>query len=47
MMSAAFYEKLPSKPRIYSFENAAPDIVGVGGASATVKGYIDVPLACR
>ena len=44
MMSAAFYEKLPSRPRIYSFENAAPDIVGVGGASAAVKGYIDVPL---
>ena len=44
MMSAALYEQLPSKPRIYSFENAAPDIVGVGGASAAVKGYIDVPL---
>ena len=44
MMSTALYEKLPSKPRIYTFENAAPDIVGVGGASAAVKGYIDVPL---
>ena len=44
MMSASLYAQLPSKPRIYSFENAAPDIVGVGGASAAVKGYIDVPL---
>ena len=44
MMSAALYAKLPSKPRVYSFENAAPDIVGVGGACAAVKGYIDVPL---
>ena len=44
MMSASLYAQLPSKPRVYSFENAAPDIVGVGGASAAVKGYIDVPL---
>ena len=44
MMSASLYERLPSKPRVYSFAKAAPDIVGVGGASAAVKGYIDVPL---
>ena len=44
MMSASLYAQLPSKPRIYSFDKAAPDIVGVGGASAAVKGYIDVPL---
>ena len=44
MMSASLYEQLPSKPRVYAFENTAPDIVGVGGASAAVKGYVDVPL---
>ena len=29
---------------ISSFKYSALDIVGVGGASATVRGYIDVPL---
>lgn len=44
MMSSKLYERLPKKPRIYKFEKAAPDIVGVGGASAHVKCYVDVPL---
>ena len=44
MLSIALYAKLPSKPPIQPFKNPAPDIVGVGGASAEVKGYVDVPL---
>ena len=44
MVSSALYNRLPSRPSINSFKNSAPDIVGVGGASAEVKGYIDVPL---
>ena len=35
---------MPSRPSINSFKNSAPDIVGVGGASIDVRGYIDVPL---
>ena len=44
MLSTALYAKLPSKPPIQAFKKPAPDIVGVGGGSAEVKGYIDVPL---
>jgi hypothetical protein len=43
-MSAALHEQLLCKPRIFSLKNAPPDIGGVGGASAAVKRYIDVPL---
>ena len=44
MVSSALYDRLPSRPSINSFKNSAPDIIGVGGASAEVRGYIDVPL---
>ena len=44
MVSFALYDRLPSRPSINSLKNSAPDIVGVGGASADVRGYIDVPL---
>ena len=44
MMSASLYARLPNKPRIYSFEKTAPDIFGVGGARAAVRGYVDLPL---
>ena len=44
MVSSALYDRLPSRPSIISFKNLATDIVGVGGASAEVNGYIDVPL---
>ena len=44
MLSASLCEKLPSRPPVLSFKNSAPNIVGVGGASAEFKGYIDVPL---
>ena len=44
MLSFSLCEKLSSKFPVLSFENAAPDIVGVGGASAEVKGYVEVPL---
>ena len=44
ILSSALYDRLPSRPSINSFKNSAPDIVGVGGASAEVRGYIDVPL---
>ena len=44
MVSSALYDRLPSRPSINSFKNSAPDIVGIGGVSAEVRGYIDVPL---
>ena len=44
MISNSFYSRLPSKPTIHKFDSSAPELVGVGGASATVPGYIDVPL---
>ena len=43
MVSSALHDRLPSRPSINSFKNSAPDIVGVGGASVKVRGYIYVP----
>jgi len=45
MISAELYERLSSRPALLAFSSVAPDIVGVGGASAAVKGYIDIPFA--
>ena len=44
MLTAALYELLPSRPPIRKFDDSAPDVIGVGGASAGVRGYIDVPV---
>ena len=44
MVISAFYDCLPSRPAINSFEIFAPDIVGVGCASTEVKGYVVLPL---
>ena len=44
MVSFALYDRLPTRPAINSFENSAPDIVGVGSASADVRGSVVVPL---
>ena len=41
MLSSVLYEQLPSRPAINRFRSSAPDIVGVGGASAEVWGYVD------
>ena len=44
IMISSLYVRLPSRPSINSFKNSAPDIIEVGGASAEVRGYIDVFL---
>ena len=44
MLSSVLYEQLPSRPTINRFSSAASEIFGVGGASAEVRGYVDVPL---
>ena len=44
MVSFALYDRLPTCPAINTLENSALDIVGVGGASAEVIGFVEVPL---
>ena len=44
MVYSTLNDRLPSRPSINSFKNSAPNIVGVSGASAEVRGYIDAPL---
>ena len=44
MLSTAMYGRLPKAPVIQPFTRAAPDVVGVGGASAEICGYIDTPV---
>ena len=44
MLSAALYELLPSRSPIRKFDDSAPDIIGVGSASADVRDYIDVSV---
>ena len=35
------YSRLPSAPAIQPFSKFAPDVIGVGGASAEIRGYVD------
>ena len=44
IVSSALYDRLLSRPSINLCKNSAHDIVGVGGASAEVRGFIDVFL---
>ena len=44
MVSESLNLQLPSRFPIQCFKKPAPNIVGVCGASAEVKGYIEVPL---
>ena len=48
MLSVAMHSRLPSAPPIQPFTRAAPDIVGVGGANAEIRGYVDmfVEIVC-
>ena len=41
MLSSAMYSRLPSAPAIQPFSGAAPDVIGVGGASSEIRGYVD------
>ena len=38
------YAQLLDAPVIQSFSRAAPEVVGVGGASAAIRGYVDAPV---
>ena len=44
MLSSAMYARLRDAPVIQPFTPTAPDGVGVGGASAEIRGYIDAPV---
>ena len=41
MLSSAMYSRQPHAPAIQPFTRAAPDVVGVGGASVEIRGYVD------
>ena len=43
-LSAVMYARLLEAPAIQPFLRAAPEVVGVGGASAVIRGYVDVPV---
>ena len=44
MLSSAMYARLRDAPMILPFTRAAPDVVGVGGASAEIRGNVDAPV---
>ena len=44
MLSIATHARLRDTPVIQPFTRAAPDVVGVGGASAEIRGYVDAPV---
>ena len=44
MLSAAMYTRLPDAPAIQPFLRAVPEVVGVGGERAVIRGYVDVPV---
>ena len=44
MLSTAMYGRLPNALATQPFTRAAPDVVGVGGASAEIFGNIDKPV---
>ena len=44
MLSSAMYIRLRNPPAVQPFTRAAFDVVGVGGASAEIRGYVDAPV---
>ena len=44
MLSHAMYSRLPNLLAVQPFMRAASDVVGVGGASAEIRGYVDAPV---
>ena len=44
MLSTAMDSRIPNAPVIQPFTGSAPDIIGVGGATAEIRGYVDAPI---
>ena len=41
MLSTAMYNRFSNAPAIQPFTGSAPDIIGVGGSTAKIRGYVD------
>ena len=44
MLSTAIYARLPDAPVIQPLACTASEVVGVGSASAQIRGYVDMPV---
>ena len=44
MLSTALYGRIPYAPAIQPVTGSAFDIIGVGGATAEIRGYVDAPI---
>ena len=44
MLSTALYGSIPNAPAIRPFTGLTPDIIGVGGATAEIRCYVDAPI---
>ena len=44
MLSTAMYGRIPNAPTIHPFTGSVPDIIGVAGATADTRGYVDAPI---
>ena len=44
MLSTAMYGRISNSPAIQPVTNSAPDIIGVNGATAEIRGYVDAPI---
>ena len=44
MLSTAMNGRLPIVPAIQRFTESASNVIGVGGASAEIRGYVDMPV---
>ena len=44
MFSTAMYSCLASAPAVQPYLGAAPDVIGVDGASAEIRGYVDAAV---
>ena len=44
MLSTAKYGRIQNARPIQPFTGSAPDIIGVGGATAEIRGYVDAPI---
>ena len=44
VLSSVMYARLLDAPVFQPFTRAAPDVIGVEGASAEIRGYVDAPV---
>ena len=44
ILSTVMYGRIPNAPAIQPFTGSAPNIIGVGSATAEICGYVDAPI---